>query len=105
MVVYSKVVCFLVGLLLLCTDMNGGKVADSSQLNSDQELIELGRRIRALRISKGYKSAEKFALEHNLSRVHYGRWEAGKKNITYKSLLILARAHGMTLPEFLAVEI
>lgn len=85
--------------------MEVGKVADNSQFNGDQELIELGRRIRALRISKGYKSAEKFALEHNLSRVHYGRWEAGKKNITYKSLLTLARAHGMTLPEFLAVEI
>ncbi len=95
----------MVALLLLCTNMDKGKVADNSQLNSDQELIELGRRIRALRISKGYKSAEKFALDHNLSRVHYGRWEAGKKNITYKSLLVLARAHGMTLAEFLAVEI
>ncbi len=95
----------MVGLLLLCTYMYEGKVANNSQLNSDQELIELGRRIRALRISKGYKSAEKFALDHNLSRVHYGRWEAGKKNITYKSLLILARAHGMTLPEFLGVEV
>jgi hypothetical protein len=60
-------------------NMYEGKVTKNSQLNSDQELMELGRRIRALRISKGYKSAEKFALDHNLSRVHYGRWEAGKK--------------------------
>ena len=95
----------MVALLLLCINMDKGKVADNSQLNSDQELIELGRRIRALRISKGYKSAEKFALDHNLSRVHYGRWEAGKKNITYKRLLVLARAHGMTLSEFLAADI
>ncbi len=99
------VVCFLVGLLLLCSYMDKIKVINNSQLIIDQELTELGRRIRALRISKGYKSAEKFALDHNLSRVHYGRWEAGKKNITYKSLLILARAHGMTLSEFLAAEI
>lgn len=99
------VVCYLVGLLLLCSYMDKIKVANNSQLINDQELTELGQRIRALRISKGYKSAEKFALDHNLSRVHYGRWEAGKKNITYKSLLILARAHGMTLPEFLAVEV
>lgn len=105
MVVYSKVVCFLVGLLLFCSYMDEGKVVENSQLDKDQELKELGRRIKALRVSKGYKSAEKFALDHNLSRVHYGRWEAGKKNITYKSLLILARAHEMTLPEFLAVEI
>lgn len=105
MVVYLMVVCYLVGLLLLCSYMDKIKVVNNSQLINDQELTELGRRIRALRISKGYKSAEKFALDHNLSRVHYGRWEAGKKNITYKSLLILARAHGMTLPEFLAVEV
>ncbi len=105
MVVYLMVVCFLVGLLLLCNYMDKIKVITNSQLIIDQELTELGRRIRALRISKGYKSAEKFALDHNLSRVHYGRWEAGKKNITYKSLLILARAHGMTLSEFLAAEI
>lgn len=105
MVVYLMVVCYLVGLLLLCSYMDKIKVANNSQLINDQELTELGQRIRALRISKGYKSAEKFALDHNLSRVHYGRWEAGKKNITYKSLLILARAHGMTLPEFLAVEV
>lgn len=99
------VVCFLVGLLLLCSYMDKINATNNSQLINDQELKELGWRIRALRISKGYKSAEKFALDHNLSRVHYGRWEAGKKNITYKSLLILARAHGMTLPEFLAAEI
>ncbi|WP_343747214.1 helix-turn-helix transcriptional regulator [Fluviicola sp.] len=85
--------------------MNKETEAENGQMNGDQELIELGKRIRALRIAKGYRSAEKFALDHNLSRVHYGRWESGKKNITYKSLLILARAHGMTLPEFLAVKL
>lgn len=94
--------CFHVALYLR---MDKEKVAEHSQFNGDQELIDLGRRIRALRIAKGYKSAEKFALDYNLSRVHYGRWEAGKKNITYKSLLVLARAHGMTLSEFLAIEI
>lgn len=91
--------------MLLCISMSKEKEAETGHLDSDQELIELGKRIKALRIAKGYKSAEKFALDHNLSRVHYGRWESGKKNITYKSLLILAHAHGMTLPEFLAIKL
>lgn len=95
----------MVAFVLLCISMNKATEVEKGQLNGDQELIELGRRIRALRIAKGYKSAEKFALDHNLSRVHYGRWESGKKNITYKSLLVLARAHGMTLSEFLAVKV
>ncbi len=71
-----------------------------AKTKGDPDLIKLGRRIRALRIKKGYKSAEKFALDHDLSRVHYGRWETGKKNITYKSLLTLAKAFKMSLSEF-----
>lgn len=85
--------------------MDKGKATENTQVDGDQELIELGNRIRALRIAKGYKSAEKFALDNNLSRVHYSRWEAGIKNMRYKSLLILARAHGMTLSEFFAAKV
>ena len=75
-----------------------GKTATKTK--GDPDLMKLGRRIRALRIAQGYKSAEKFALDHELSRVHYGRWETGKKNITYKSLLTLAKAFKMSLSEF-----
>ena len=77
----------------------------AAKAQGDPELIKLGKRIRELRIQQGYKSAEKFALEHNLSRVHYGRWETGKKNITYKSLLVLAKAFGMTLSEFFSDKV
>lgn len=79
-----------------------GKTA--AKTKSDPDLLRLGRRIRALRIKSGYKSAEKFALDNNLSRVHYGRWETGKKNITYKSLLTLAGAFKISLSEFFSTE-
>lgn len=75
-----------------------------AKAKSDPDLVKLGQRIRAFRIKRGYKSAEKFALDHNLSRVHYGRWETGKKNITYKSLLTLARAFKMTLSQFFSED-
>lgn len=67
---------------------------------NDSDLIKLGQRIRALRIDQGYKSAEKFALDHHLSRIHYGRWEAGKSNITYINLRVLAKAFKISLSEF-----
>ena len=63
------------------------------------EIVRLANRIRALRIAKGYKSSEAFALDHQLSRTHYGRWERGS-NITYLNLVKLAEAYGITLEEF-----
>jgi len=72
----------------------------SKEQEGDPDLIHLGKRIRSLRVKQGYNSAEKFALDNELSRVHYGRWEAGKKNITYKSLRTLAKAFKISLSEF-----
>lgn len=66
----------------------------------DQELLEIGNRIRALRIQCGYKSAEKFALDNELSRVQYNRWETGKRNISYKNLIKLTKAFKISLTDF-----
>lgn len=66
---------------------------------SSPEINRLADRIRQLRIARGYKSSEAFALDHQLSRTHYGRWERGA-NITYMNLLKLAAAFGVTLEEF-----
>ena len=99
MVANLVVVIFMVVLALLC--MMVKKQANKNDSTKDDEaLIKLGKHIRSLRVAQGYSSAEKFSLAHNLSRVHYGRWEAGKKNITYKSLLVLAKAFKMSLSEF-----
>jgi transcriptional regulator with XRE-family HTH domain len=63
------------------------------------DIAKLSKRIKDLRIAKGYNSAEAFALDNELSRTHYGRWERGS-NITYINLLKLAEAFDVTLEEF-----
>ncbi|CAN5404753.1 hypothetical protein BH09BAC5_BH09BAC5_09990 [soil metagenome] len=78
------------------------KAAKKSSVKKKKTPPEIGRlakRIKDLRIAKGYNSSEAFALDHQLSRTHYGRWERGS-NITYVNLLKLAEAFDVTLEEF-----
>lgn len=75
------------------------KLPKTVKSKNTPEIEQLAGRIRELRIGKGYKSSEAFALDHQLSRTHYGRWERGA-NITYTNLLKLAAAFGVTLEEF-----
>lgn len=77
------------------------KKAASKTAAADQELRKLGERFKKLRKEAGFKSAEKFALEHDFSRVQYGRWETGMRNISYKNLQRLAKAFGITISEML----
>lgn len=46
---------------------------------------QLGACIKVLRLNKGYKSYETFAIEHNIDRKQYWRMENGA-NVTIKSL-------------------
>lgn len=71
----------------------------SAGKKNSPEIDRLADRIRKLRIARGYKSSEAFALSHQLSRTHYGRWERGA-NITYTNLIKLATAFDVTLEEF-----
>lgn len=61
---------------------------------------DIGRRVRELRIKKGYTSAENFAYDHDLPRVHYWRIERGKVNITIKSLHRILSIHKITIEDF-----
>ena len=70
-----------------------------TQKKKPAEMQRLGQRIKILRIARGYNSAEAFALDHDISRTHYGRWERGS-NITYINLIKLTRAFGISLEEF-----
>ncbi len=66
-------------------------------LKSDLE--KLGKRIKSLRIKKGYTNYEYFAYEHNISRTQFGRYEKGE-DLRFSSLTKVVRAFGMTLEEF-----
>jgi len=67
----------------------------------DPRLHRIAAKLRRLRLAAGYKSYETFAFEHELSRVSYGKHEAGS-NITMKSLLRLLDIHQLTLAQFFA---
>ncbi|MBA3898831.1 MAG: XRE family transcriptional regulator [Bacteroidetes bacterium] len=69
------------------------------QNNVSEQLKSIGHKLKQLRIDKGYKSYETFALEHNLDRKQYWRIEFGT-NITIKSLILVLEAHNLTLQEF-----
>lgn len=79
-----------------------GKNVDSKAGNEkvNPDLKKLGARIKALRIKKGYSNHEKFAFEHDIDRVQYGRYERGVADMQYTSLLKVVRAFDMTLDEF-----
>ena len=63
-------------------------------------LEEIGQKLQDLRNKKGYTSAESFAYDHDLPRVHYWRIEKGKVNITINSLHKLLSIHKLTFEEF-----
>ena len=68
-------------------------------LLQDSRLNVIGEKIKSLRISSGYTSAEIFAYEHDLNRISYWRMEKGS-NITMASLFRILDIHRITLGEF-----
>jgi transcriptional regulator with XRE-family HTH domain len=65
----------------------------------NKDLVILGKRIKALRIKKGFTNYEYFAYEHNIPRAQFGRYESGE-DLKYSSLLRVVKAFGMTMEEF-----
>jgi len=64
-----------------------------------QKIESIAKKIRALRIQKGYSSHEAFAWDHNINRVQYWRIEKGA-NITLKSLITILEIHKISLSTF-----
>jgi hypothetical protein len=75
------------------------KKASPKKKASAEDLKKLGKRIKALRIKKGYSSYEYFAYDHNISRAQYGRYEKGE-DLRFSSLLKVIKAFDMSLKEF-----
>lgn len=66
---------------------------------TEQFVKKVGKRMRELRIRKGYTSQETFAFEHSLPRAQYGKYEAGR-DLLLTSLLKVVHAYGLTMEEF-----
>ena len=59
---------------------------DFSVMKSEKKvLLEIGEKLKKLRIKKGYTSYESFAIDNDLSRMQYWRIEKGLTNITIRS--------------------
>ncbi len=73
------------------------KKSSSNTVNPD--IKKLAKRIKELRIKKGYTNYEYFAYDNNIARAQYGKYETGK-DIRFTSLLKVIKAFGMTPKEF-----
>ncbi|MES2275995.1 MAG: helix-turn-helix transcriptional regulator [Bacteroidota bacterium] len=62
-------------------------------------LKKVGERVRELRLAKGESNAERFALENEMNRVQYNRYENGE-DMRLSSLLKVLNALDITLDEF-----
>ncbi|MEJ5051020.1 helix-turn-helix transcriptional regulator [Chryseobacterium culicis] len=74
---------------------------EEKEFLKDEVLKKLGKRIKEIRIAKGYSSYEYFAYEHNISRAQYGRYEKGE-DLRFSTLAKVINAFGMTMNEFFA---
>jgi transcriptional regulator with XRE-family HTH domain len=70
-----------------------------TEFSKDIVLNKLGKRIKEIRISKGYTSYEYFAYEHNISRAQFGRYERGE-DLRFSTLAKIISAVGMTFEDF-----
>lgn len=82
-----------------CMNAKGRKSNKNPELNTEEQLQKLGKRIKDLRIQKGYTSYEYFAYDHGISRAQFGRYEQGQ-DLRFSSLVRIANAFDMTLAEF-----
>ena len=71
----------------------------AKQLDAEEQLKNLGKRIKELRIKAGYSSYEYIAYDNNISRAQFGRYEQGH-DLRFSSLIKVLSAHGVTPKEF-----
>jgi transcriptional regulator with XRE-family HTH domain len=75
-------------------------------MNKDGEVQrEIGERLRLLRVKNGYSSYESFAVDNELSRMHYWRIEKGLTNLTIKSLVRILNIHKISIDDFFKMKL
>jgi transcriptional regulator with XRE-family HTH domain len=68
-------------------------------------LENIGNRLKFLREQKGFTSYEKFAIEYDISRMHYCQIEKGKINITIKTLEKILKIHEISIEQFFEIKV
>ena len=72
---------------------------DKNDAYTQQQLENLGNRLRELRTERGFTNYEQFAFEHNLPRAQYGRYEKGQ-DLRFSSLVKVLNALNISLEDF-----
>lgn len=68
-------------------------------MGSDSVILKrFGRRVRELRLSRGY-SQEKFAAHCGLDRSYIGGIERGERNVALRNIDVIAGALGVKISE------
>ena len=86
-------------LLFVCSMKKASTSSSKIQKLPNKDLKQLAKRIKDLRIKKGYTNYEYFAYDNNIPRSQFGRYESGE-DLRYTSLLKVIRAFDMSLTEF-----
>lgn len=73
------------------------KEKPAKKINKD--IMNLAKRIKSLRMQKGYTNYENFAFDKEIPRAQYGRYEKGE-DIRFSSLIKIIRAFEMSPKEF-----
>ncbi|MCF6212787.1 MAG: helix-turn-helix domain-containing protein [Flavobacteriaceae bacterium] len=69
---------------------------------TQEQLQNMGKRLRELRIAKGYTNYELFAYDNNIPRAQYGRYENGQ-DLRFSSLLKILKALDISLEDFFKI--
>jgi len=68
---------------------------------AEKKVLELmGKKLKEMRIKKGYTSYETFAFDNEINRMQYWRMEKGLSNMSIATLLRVLEVHEMTLKDF-----
>lgn len=79
--------------------MKYGSAPRKVDLNPEEILQKLAKKLLALRKNAGYSNADFFAYENQIHRSQYGRYENGS-DLKFTTLVKIINAHGLTLKEF-----
>jgi transcriptional regulator with XRE-family HTH domain len=71
------------------------------RITTENFLVALGQRVRQLRKRRGY-SQEAFADATGLHRTWMGAVERGERNLSFKNLVLISQALGITLSSLLS---
>ena len=66
----------------------------------ETDLVKIGKRLKEMRIAKGYSSYRNFANEHDIEPKSYWRLEQGVSDFKLSSLKRVLDAYGLNIEDF-----